>query len=91
MKKKLTLRQWCALGGVIAGLGAVLVMVGGQLSRPLEVHVLVWIGAAVVLAGVLLAAVKVRCPKCGCFLVLQVRNIPEYCPQCGAKLDEDEQ
>lgn len=90
MKKKRTLRQWCALSGAIAGLGAVLALVGGQRDSPPEAQILIWIGAAVVLAGVALAAVKVRCPKCGCFLVFQVRNMPKYCPKCGAKLDEEE-
>ena len=91
MKKKRTLRQWCTLCGAIAGLGVVLALMGGQRNSPPEVEILFWIGAAVVLAGVVLAAVKVRCPKCGCFLVFQVRNMPKYCPKCGVKLDEDEQ
>ena len=91
MKKKLTPRQWCRIGCGISGLGFVPILVGGALSRSLEPHPLLWVGVVLFLAGVVFNVLKVRCPECGCYLAFQVKRMPEYCPKCGAKLDEDEQ
>lgn len=91
MKKKLTLRQWCRIGGGISVVGILLTLVaGGLLSRPLQPHPLLWVGVVLFLAGVVLTVFKARCPKCGCYLAFQVKHMPEYCPQCGAKLEQDE-
>lgn len=90
MKKKWTLRQWGRVGWGISGLGAVLIVVGGLLSRSLEPHPLLWIGAALFLAGEAFNVLTLRCPKCGCFLAVHGKVFPDYCPKCGAKLDEDE-
>lgn len=91
MKKKLTPRQWCRIGCGVSGLGFAPILVGGALSRSLEPHPLLWVGVALFLAGVVLTVFKARCPKCGCYLAFQVKRMPQYCPECGAKLDEDEQ
>lgn len=91
MKKEWTLRQWCRLGWGISGLGAVLVLVGGLMSRPLEPHPLLWVGVALFLAGVVFNVLKIRCPKCGCFLAVHAKVFPDHCPKCGAKLEQDEQ
>lgn len=91
MKKKPGLRQWCRIGGGISAVGILLILVaGGLLSRPLEPHPLLWVGVVLFLAGVVLTVFKARCPKCGCYLAFQVKRMPEYCPQCGAKLEQDE-
>lgn len=91
MKKKWTPRRWCRLGWGISGLGIVLVLVGGLLSRPLEPHPLLWVGVVLFLAGVVFTVWKARCPECGCYLAFQVKGMPEYCPRCGVKLEQDDQ
>lgn len=91
MKKEWTPRRWCRLGWGISGLGAVLVLVEGLLSRPLEPHPLLWVGAGLFLAGVVFNVFKVRCPACGCFLAVHAKVFPDHCPKCGAKLEQDEQ
>lgn len=88
--KKLTPRQWCRVGWGISGLGGVLIVVGGLLSRPLEPHPLLWVGGVLFLAGVVFNLFKVRCPQCGCFLAVHGKVFPDYCPRCGAKLEQDE-
>lgn len=87
--KKLTPRQWCRVGWGISGLGGVLIVVGGLLSRPLEPHPLLWVGVVLFLAGVVFNLFKVRCPQCGCFLAVHGKVFPDYCPKCGAKLEEE--
>lgn len=89
MKKKWTPRRWCRLGWGISGLGVVLIVAAGLLSRPLEPHPLLWVGVALFLAGVVFNVFKVRCPACGCFLAVHAKVFPEYCPKCGAKLEEE--
>lgn len=46
-------------------------------------------GVAAVLGGLIYAAVRLRCPKCGQSLMLGGRlplQLPNHCPKCGQRL-----
>ena len=66
--------------------GVAIVVVGGILSKPLQPHWLLWVGVAVFLSSFVYRLLIIRCPHCGSSL-LSCRVLPEYCPDCGKKLE----
>ncbi len=55
---------------------------GGVFAGPN--YVLMGIGFAIGFAGTVIWIIFGRCPKCGENLG---RNLPEYCPHCGEKIE----
>lgn len=83
--KKPTYRQSYRLLYVFFGAAFFL----GFIAAVLEFEPLIYIGMAVVLAGVIQSVIFCRCPHCGRLLGMRRGGMPAYCPDCGEKLDEE--
>ena len=89
MKKKLTELEvrthvWIHTGLLAAG-GLVSVL-GAKLGERGTAHPVLWLGLGMIIAGILWRVFFVKCPHCGSKLY-NVRELPEYCPDCGEKLE----
>ena len=85
-------RKWCVIIRVAALLGGASVLAGVILENTQGRSALstaCWlVGALVVIAAVIVAGWKLRCPRCGAklpdFFPIQRTKV---CPHCGAKLE----
>lgn len=71
-----TLLLFCGL--FITGFGA-------KISEFGHLHPVAWIGILIIAVGMLWRFLFIKCPHCGSKLY-SVRELPEYCPDCGKKL-----
>lgn len=62
---------------IIAGF---LMLLFGDANR-----ILLFLGIAVMAAGLVFDRIKYRCPYCLSYLG---RDAPDYCPRCGMKIDD---
>ena len=65
--------------------GLIVTGIGGKISEFGRLHILAWIGIALIAAAMLWRFLFIKCPHCGSKLY-SVRELPEYCPDCGEKL-----
>ena len=86
MKQPTSIHDHVRIHTILFWLGVAIVVVGGIFSKPLQPHWLMWVGVAVFLFSFVYRLLKVRCPHCGSSL-LSCRVLPEYCPDCGKKLE----
>ena len=85
--KNLTVKQHANVSGILMMTGMVIEVIGAYFSDPLHVHFILWMGVAVLGASMLYRVLFVRCPHCGDRFI-GLRTFPEFCPQCGKKMDE---
>ena len=79
-------RQSRKLENIALASGAVLSIIGALFDW----EPLVWLGAAVMIAGIAQAFFFCRCPNCGESLDLR-GSLPSYCPACGIRLGEEKE
>ena len=65
--------------------GLVVTGIGAKISQFGRLHILAWIGIALIAAAMLWRFLFIKCPHCGSKL-FSVQELPEYCPDCGEKL-----
>jgi len=85
--KNLTVKQHANVSGNLTLAGLAIAAIGAYFSNPLEPHFILWVGIAILVAGMLYRLLFVRCPHCGDRFI-GLRTFPEFCPQCGKKMDE---
>jgi len=65
--------------------GLIVTGIGGKISEFGRLHVAAWIGILLIALSMLWRFLFIKCPHCGSKLY-SVRELPEYCPDCGEKL-----
>ncbi|MBQ7001010.1 MAG: hypothetical protein IJN67_08215 [Oscillospiraceae bacterium] len=65
--------------------GLIVTGIGGKISEFGRLHVVAWIGILLIVLSMLWRFLFIKCPHCGSKLY-SVRELPEYCPDCGEKL-----
>lgn len=65
--------------------GLIVTGIGGKISEFGRLHVVAWIGILLIALSMLWRFLFIKCPHCGSKLY-SVRELPEYCPDCGEKL-----
>ena len=89
IKKKLqslALQTHVKIYSFIIVFGMLTLYVGCRLSETGNLHPIVWIGFLITMLGVSWCISFVKCPYCGSGLYY-IRQIPNYCPDCGKKLN----
>ena len=79
--KPKTVNKW---NWILWTAGALIALLG-TVGEP-DSTVLCVIGILLMLGGCVFRVVFYRCPSCGAYLG---RGLPEYCPHCGAKIDDE--
>lgn len=88
MKKKLhtlSLKTHVEIHTILLLGGLIVTAIGGKISEQGSLHAVAWIGIALIAAAMLWRFLFIKCPHCGSKLY-SVRELPEYCPDCGEKL-----
>lgn len=65
--------------------GLIVTSIGAKISEFGRLHILAWIGIVLIAAAMLWRFLFIKCPHCGSKLY-SVRELPDYCPDCGEKL-----
>lgn len=65
--------------------GLIVTSIGAKISEFGSLHPVAWIGIVLIAAAMLWRFLFIKCPHCGSKLY-SVRELPEYCPDCGEKL-----
>ena len=89
MKKKLTeltVRTHARIHTGLLSAGGLVSVLGARLGERGTAHSVLWLGLGIVIAGILWRVFFIKCPYCGSGLY-SVQSFPEYCPDCGKKLD----
>ncbi len=88
MKKKLQslcLKTHVKIHTVLLLGGLIVTSIGAKISEFGRLHILAWIGIVLIALAMLWRFLFIKCPHCGSKLY-SVRELPEYCPDCGEKL-----
>lgn len=89
MKEKiqaLPLRTKLNILYLLCGIGALITMLGCQISKPHTLHFVAWFGIALMAAGLVFRIFYIKCPHCGDGLYHQHNNL-KRCRNCGKKLE----
>ena len=86
MKQPTSIHDHARIHTILFLLGGAIIVIGGICSKPLQPHWLMWVGIAVFLAAPIYRLLTIRCPHCGSSL-LSCSVLPEFCPDCGKKLE----
>ena len=89
MKKKLQnlyLKTHAKIHTFLLLAGLIVAGIGAKISEFGSLHPVAWVGILMVAAGMLWRFLFIKCPHCGSKLY-NVRSLPEYCPDCGGKLN----
>lgn len=65
--------------------GLIVTSIGAKISEFGSLHPVAWIGIVLIALAMLWRFLFIKCPHCGSKLY-SVRELPEYCPDCGEKL-----
>ena len=65
--------------------GLIVTSIGAKISEFGSLHPVAWIGIVFIALAMLWRFLFIKCPHCGSKLY-SVRELPEYCPDCGEKL-----
>lgn len=65
--------------------GLIVTSIGAKISEFGSLHPVAWIGIVLIAAAMLWRFLFIKCPHCGSKLY-SVRELPDYCPDCGEKL-----
>lgn len=65
--------------------GLIVTSIGAKISEFGSLHPVAWIGIVLIALAMLWRFLFIKCPHCRSKLY-SVRELPEYCPDCGEKL-----
>ena len=85
------IHKWRFFSWAVTLLGVVLLVISYRSSGFRHGHwsALAVAGVVIILAGMVIHAVKFRCPSCGRQVPGYISLPPTYCPFCGASLEEN--
>ena len=83
-KSRKALTICCIIGSVLMALGYLLATASATLAVGLGIA---FAGFAVVIIGVILASVYMRCPHCEGPLYYKGAPKPKFCPHCGKPIE----
>ena len=79
-------RKWGKISRIVSSIGGALFVVG-FLPGNFWMNPITYIGLVLLVAGLVIAAVKFRCPECGKRLHEKPSMPLVCCPECGAELE----
>lgn len=79
--------KYSIISWIIIGIGGLLAVIGAMTAQEYKVNFWLWMGAIVIVGGIVYHLVTVRCPYCGHSLAGYL-PLPKVCPACHREFEE---